>query len=125
MFNFVFREVALAVIYRSVPLLSLYFDQVYGRETHHLLGWRDSGKKSPDGAGSTPTPTPHRQKIPAGRGAQQGDSLGPLLHAAAQQLLLWRLGDTLSKKLLQVYHDEVVFPRPISSQKPIMREKVE
>ncbi|GAB0497286.1 hypothetical protein MMPV_008615 [Pyropia vietnamensis] len=45
---------------------------------------------------------------PGGRGAQQGDPLGPLLHAAALWLVLRRLQDRHPGVLVRAFHDDVV-----------------
>ncbi|GAB0498740.1 hypothetical protein MMPV_010088 [Pyropia vietnamensis] len=53
-------------------------------------------------------PPPTRLALRAERGAQQGDPLGPLLHAAALWLVLRRLQDRHPGVLVRAFHDDVV-----------------
>lgn len=55
-----------------------------------------------------PPPPPTRLALRAERGAQQGDPLGPLLHAAALWLVLRRLRDGHPGVLVRAFHDDVV-----------------
>ncbi|GAB0498744.1 hypothetical protein MMPV_010093 [Pyropia vietnamensis] len=57
---------------------------------------------------SPPPPPPTRLALRAERGAQQGDPLGPLLHAAALWLVLRRLQDRHPGVLVRAFHDDVV-----------------
>lgn len=105
-FNLVSRAAARAVIDRALPLLSAYFEWVYGGAAPDVYGWAEAPPVHPSDASPPPGP-PKRQIIKAGRGAQQGDPLGPLMHAAALYLLLRRLAAAFPDHVLQAYHDDV------------------
>ncbi|GAB0498699.1 hypothetical protein MMPV_010046 [Pyropia vietnamensis] len=57
-------------------------------------------------------PAPRRLSLRAERGAQQGDPLGPLLHALALQLPLLRLARGCPRLLIRAFHDDVVAVGP-------------
>jgi len=122
-FNLVSRAAARVMLSRALPLLTPYLDWVYGGgEVPTVYGWAPdtgAGAEAPptdvdsdvgDGAEAAPLPPPPpaRLALRAERGAQQGDPLGPLLHAAALQLLLQRLRAAHSDVLIRVIHDDVV-----------------
>ncbi|GAB0494469.1 hypothetical protein MMPV_005762 [Pyropia vietnamensis] len=66
------------------------------------------GVAPPAPPSSPPPPPPTRLALRAERGAQQGDPLGPLLHAAALWLVLRRLQDRHPGVLVRAFHDDVV-----------------
>ena len=122
-FNLVSRAAARAMLSRALPLLSPYLDWVYGGgEAPTVYGWAPdagAGAEAPpsdvdsdvgDGAEAAPLPPPPpaRLALQAERGAQQSDPLGPLLHAAALQLLLQRLRAAHPDVLIRAFHDDVV-----------------
>jgi len=122
-FNLVSRDAARAMLSRALPLLSAYLTSVYGgEEAPTVYGWApdaDAGAEAPPSdvdsdagdaaeAPSLPPPPPARLELRAERGTQQGDPLGPLLHAAALQLLLQRLCAAYPDVLLRALQDDVV-----------------
>ena len=122
-FNLVSRAAASAMLSRAVPLLCPYLDWVYGGgEPPTVYGWASdagAGAEAPpsdvdydvgDGAeaAALPPSPPARLALRAKRGAQKRDALGPLLHAAALQLLLQRLRAAHPDVLIRAFRDDVV-----------------
>jgi len=120
-FNLVSRAAAAAVLARALPVVSPYLQAMYaGEEAPSVYGWAsgddgapaapaadDSGDEG-DTPDALPPPPPSRLCLPAERGAQQGDPLGPLLHAAALWLVLERLRAAHPGALVRAFHDDVV-----------------
>lgn len=93
---------------------------VCGGETPDVYEW---AAHPPDG--TRPPPVPVRQRIDAGRGAQQGDSLGPLLHAVALSRSLQRLSTAFPDRFLRAYNDNVVFAGPVECLGTFMAKAAE
>lgn len=93
---------------------------VCGGETPHVYEW---AAHPPDG--TRPPPVPVRQRIDAVRGAQQGDPLGPLLHAVALSLLLQRLSLAFPDKFLRADLHDVVIAGPVEFLGPFMTKAAE
>jgi len=135
-FNLVSRAAARAVIDRAFPALSPYLEWVYNRGAAAVYGWRahppssdppPPPRSTPGTHGSqrrpsAPTPPPGRHgpaaPVPTDpplarlfllikRGAQQGDPLGPLLHAAALHLVVLRLRRLFPDHTVRAYHDDL------------------
>ncbi|GAB0490078.1 hypothetical protein MMPV_001308 [Pyropia vietnamensis] len=131
-FNRVSRTAARVVGERTLPLLTPYFDWVYGGEGPPVYGWAEEADAGPPPTTPNPTlplrgrphvpvsapvsavqrPAPRRLSLRAERGAQQGDPLGPLLHALALQLPLLRLARGCPRLLIRAFHDDVVAVGP-------------
>lgn len=113
-FNLISRAAALAVVERAFPLLVPYFRWVYAQEAPAVYGWQ---QEPDDPLGTDPWA---RLFLLAERGAQQGDLLGPLLHAAALQLVLWRLQGENWGHLVLAFHDYVIVVGPVEGLRAVM-----
>ncbi|KAK1861993.1 hypothetical protein I4F81_004569 [Pyropia yezoensis] len=60
--------------------------------------------------------------LPSARGTQQGDPLGPLLHALAIHLVLTRLATAHPERLVKGVHDDVVVAAPPEALAAVMRD---
>lgn len=77
-----------------------------------------AGKKSPETPGDSGPRA--RLSLPVERGAQQGDPLGPLLHAAALHLVLCHL-DWQTGLTIRAFQDDVVAVGPVDRLGGLMR----
>jgi len=124
-FYLVSWSAAEAVLTRALPAVAPYMKAMYGGElVPSVYGWSSgdvAAPEAPDGdnngdEGDTPVPLPppppSRLCLPAAWGAQQGDPLGPLLHATALWLVLARLRATHPGALVRAFHDDVVAAGP-------------
>jgi len=119
-FNLVSRVPAAAVLSAAFRELAAYLQWVYGGASGggapRVYGWavrgggrRGAGEKGGGRVGrQLPAPPPPRIALLAVRGALQGDPLGPLLHAAALWLVLWRLHAEHPGLPARAFHDDVV-----------------
>ncbi|GAB0492089.1 hypothetical protein MMPV_003348 [Pyropia vietnamensis] len=84
----------------------------------------DPGGASREGcdAGRGVLVPPRRLVLWAERGAQQGDPLGPLLHAAALWLVLRRLEAEHPHLLVRAFHDDVVVVGPPTALPPALAD---
>ncbi|KAK1867171.1 hypothetical protein I4F81_009680 [Pyropia yezoensis] len=83
-------------------------------------GGGTAGEES-DAGRRVPAP-PRRLVLRAERGAQQGDPLGPLLHAAALWLVLRRLEAEHPRLLVRAFHDDVVVVGPPAALPPALAD---
>ncbi|KAK1863472.1 hypothetical protein I4F81_006027 [Pyropia yezoensis] len=60
--------------------------------------------------------------LPSARGTQQGDPLGPLVHALAIHLVLTRLATAHPERLVKGVHDDVVVAAPLEALAAVMRD---
>ena len=118
-FNLVSRPAAEAVMHRALPVLNPYPRWAYGRGGPCVFGWAvdAAAPPPPQGAGGAVPPAPladgswpppPRWWQRAEQGAQQGDLLGPLLHAAAMWMVLERLRADQPSVVVRAFHDDVV-----------------
>jgi len=137
-FNLVSRPAAEAVLTRALPAVAPYMKAMYGGElAPSVYGWASGDDAAPEAPaaddsgeeGDTPDPLPppppSRLCLPAERGAQQGDPLGPLLHAAALWLVLARLRATHPGALVRAFHDDVVAAGPPEVLAAVMTDAAE
>jgi len=103
-FNLVSTPAAVAYLLRAFPLLRPHVESVYlGATAPRVYGWVD-GVDAVDAAAGTPA----RLWLEVQRGVQQGDPLGPLLHAAAMHLAVLRLAAAHPSAVVRAVHDDVV-----------------
>ena len=103
-FNLVSMQAAVAYLLRAFPLLRPHIESVYlDASAPRVYGWVDDAAAADAAAGS-----PSRLWLAVQRGVQQGDTLGPLLHAAATQLALLRLAAAHPSAVVRAVHDDVV-----------------
>jgi len=121
-FNLVSRAAAMAVLSRALPVVAPLLATLYdGEAAPAVYAWAatdvdgdvtpplvDADDADANGEDRLPPPPPTRLRLPAERGAQQGDPLGPLLHAAALWLVLRRLRAAHPGALIRAFHDDVV-----------------
>ena len=130
-FNIVSRPAAEAVLHRALPLHTPYFRGRYGGGGPCVFGWAvgAAAPPPPPGAGGSgppalpadgPSPPLPRWWLRAERGAQQGDPLGPLLHAAAMWLVLERLRADHPSVVVRAFHDDVVVVGPPAALRGVL-----
>jgi len=103
-FNLVSLAAAVAYLTRAFPLLRHYLTSVYsGCSPPRVYGWPD-GDSAPGAAGGLRA----RRWLAVERGVQQGDPLGPLIHAAAMHLAVLRLAGAHPTAVVRAVHDDVV-----------------
>jgi len=97
-----------AYLSHAFPLLRSYLASVHqGPDAPRVYGWAPGDAAGGEEGGRAPAPLP-RVWLQAARGAQQGDPLGPLIHAAAMQLALLRLAAAYPSAVIRGLHDDVV-----------------
>lgn len=139
-FTLVSRAAVMARPGRALPELAQYLQWVYGGEMLRVCGWAE------DNGGEPALPRAQRRALAGGRasawaaaalplplcqwlaaqwGAQQGDPLGPPLHAAAMALVLDHLQATHPGLLISAFHDDVVAARPPAQLAALLRAAAE
>ena len=104
-FNLVFRSAAVAFLTRAFPLLRPYLSMVYlGVSPPRVYGWTSEASAASAGDKSAPPP---RRWLAVERGVQQGDPLGPLLHAAAMHLAVLRVAAAHPAAVVRAVHNDV------------------
>jgi len=122
-FNLVSRPAAEAVMHRALPVLTPYLRWAYKGGGACVFEWAVDAAAPPPrpgAGGSVPpapladgsSPPPPRWWLRVERGAQQGDPLGPLLHAAAMWLVLELLRADHPSVVVRAFHDDVVVVGP-------------
>jgi len=120
-FNLISRVAAVAYLARSLPLLRPYLDWVYlGAAAPRVYGWAVPADAASGAAAALP-----RLWLPVERGVQQGDPLGPLIHAAAMHLAVLRLATTHPGAVVRAVHDDVVVVAPHSELHAVLRTAAE
>ena len=140
-FNLVSRAAARAFVDRAFPSLTPHVAATYGGDAPAVYGWAvapDGGgsgdnvtgeggaggsahERPPSGADDNATdhatewvpPPPARRVLTVERGTQQGDPLGPFLHAAAMMLVLMRLARLHPTHVIDAFHDDVRAVGPV------------
>jgi len=120
-FNLVSRAAAVAYLARALPLLRPYLDRVYlGAAAPRVYGWAVADDVVSGGAAALT-----RLWLPVERGVQQGDPLGPLMHAAAMHLAVLRLATAHPGAVVRAVHDDVVVVAPHSELRAVLRTAAE
>jgi len=100
---------AVAYLLRAFPLLRPHVESVYlGASAPRLYG-SVNGVDAADATAGAPA----RLWLEVQGGVQQGDPLGPLLHAAAMHLAVLRLAAAHPSAVVRAVHDDVVVVAPL------------
>ena len=103
--NLVSLVAAVAYSTREFPLLRSYLASVYlGADAPRVYGWALCGEAEH----ARPAAWVGRTWLRIEWGVQQGDPLGPLIHAAAMQLALLRIAEAHPTAIVRGFHDDVV-----------------
>jgi len=103
-FNLVSLAAAVAYLTRAFPLLRQYLSSVYsGCSPPRVYGWADGDSTSGAAGGLLAW-----RWLAVERGMQQGDPLGPLIHAAAMHLAVLRPAAAHPTAVVRAVHDDVV-----------------
>jgi len=81
-----------------------------------VYGWTAGDPESGGAAAAPPC-----MWLPVERGVQQGDPLGPLIHAAAMHLAVLRLAASHPGAVVRAAHDDVLVLAPHSSLLAVLR----
>jgi len=115
-FNLVSMPAAVAYLLRAFPLLRPHLESVYlSASAPRVYGWVDDAAAADAAAGS-----PSRLWLEVQRGVQQGDPLGPLLHAAAMHLAVLRLAATHPSAVVRAVHDDVVVVASLEDMRAVL-----